>query len=186
MTLDQYSLFISIGVLALGLATVTSLIGFLTMPKFRKYLATHDYYTYIKAIGVIAVISTLGALTYQFYYATPVCELCWWQRIFMFPIDVIALVAIAFREKASHISIGILATIGGLFAAYHYYYHFQIFVLDKTLSLPCDGYGTLPACTSSPIVVFGFITIPFMALVIFLVIVWLVILAAYTQRVNNS
>lgn len=182
MSLDQYSLLVSIGVLAVTIATIISLVGFIAVPKFRTHLATHDYYVYLKAIGVLAVISTLGALTYQFYYATPVCELCWWQRIFMFPIDVIALTAIAFREKAAHISIGILATIGGLFAAYHYYYHFQIFVLDKTLSLPCDGYGTLPACTSSPIVVFEFITIPFMAVVIFVAIVWLAVLAAYAQR----
>lgn len=186
MSLEQYSWLATIGVFGVGIATIVSLIGFLAVPALRKKILAYDYYGFLKIIGVLAIGSTLGAITYQFYYATPVCELCWWQRIFMFPIDVIVLTAIAFREKATHISIGILATIGALFAGYHYYYHFQIFVLERTLSLPCDGYGTLPACTSSPIVVFGFVTIPLMALVIFLTIIWLAVLAAAAQRTQNS
>jgi hypothetical protein len=62
------------------------------------------------------------------------------------------------------------SAIGLFFAGYHYYYHFQAFVLGRTVSLPCDLGGLLPACTESPILIFKFITIPFMAVVAFLAI----------------
>lgn len=188
MTLELYSTFLTLGVLAIGAAIFACGVGYALFERVRAALDAVDYFTYMKAIGALAIIATLGALTYQFYYETPVCELCWWQRIFLFPIDVIALVSIMYMVRVNHIIVGILATIGAAFASYHYYYHFQILVLGKTLSLPCSGYGLLPACTSSPILTFGFVTIPLMGLIVFLALIFLSFLAqrANTTRLTNK
>jgi disulfide bond formation protein DsbB len=183
MTLEIYSTALTIGLGGIALATLVTIFGYFLLPAFRQRLLQINYFTYIKTIGVLAITATLGALFYQFYYATPVCELCWWQRIFMFPIDIVVLVSLMYLVRVNHIIVGILASFGAAFALYHYYYHFQIFVLGKTLSLPCNAYGLLPACTSSPIVIFGFVTIPLMALVVFVSILALVFLA---HKVSNN
>ena len=182
MTLIQYSTFLTIGVFGLSLFVATICVGYLLVPKMRVRLLRMDYFSYLKIISLIAIAATLSTLTYQFYYETPVCELCWWQRIFMYPIDIVVLVSLVYLLRMNHIIIGILATIGCAFASYHYYYHFQIFVLGKTLSLPCSGYGLLPACTNSPIVIFGFVTIPLMGVLAFLCII---ILTMFAHRVSR-
>ena len=182
MDLIQYSTILTLGVFALVLLVVIISLCYFLVPTIKVQLLKIDYFSYIKVIGLIAIAATLSTLAYQFYYETPVCELCWWQRIFMYPIDIVALVSLLFLIRGNHIVIGALASIGAAFAGYHYYYHFQIFVLGKTLSLPCSGYGLLPACTSSPIVIFGFVTIPLMGLLTFLGIVVLTLFAHRVQK----
>ncbi len=108
-------------------------------------------------------------MVYQLYYELRVCELCWWQRIFMFPIDVVVLVSLWKKVRTNHLIIGILAAFGTFFAGYHYYYHFRAWVLGEDVILACATGGLLPACTEHEgVLTFGFITIPFMALVVFL------------------
>ena len=167
MTLEIYSTVLTIGLGGIALTILMTIFGYFLLAPIRQRLLQIDYFTYIKTIGVFAITATLGALFYQFYYATPVCELCWWQRIFLYPVSVITFVALWYRTRETHVTVGILALGGFWYACYHYYYHFQAFVLGKTLSLPCSYGGLMPACTDSPVLVFGFITIPFMGIMIF-------------------
>jgi disulfide bond formation protein DsbB len=164
MDITQFSTFLSILILGLLLATILLVVAF-GFKKYRQVLLEQDYFIYIKMIGAIAFLATTGALIYQFVYALEICILCWWQRIFIFPIEIMALVGVWYKMRGTHMMILISSIFGLFFAAYHYYYHFQAFVLGRTVSLPCDLGGLLPACTESPILIFGFITIPFMAVV---------------------
>ena len=167
MTLDQYSIFLSLGIFGLfGLLVASALLYFL-IPVVRQHIQSHSYNNFLIAIAFFSLASVVGALTYQLVYLTPVCELCWWQRIFLFPISVIALVAVWWRTREAHITVAILSLLGLFYASYHYYYHFQGLVLGHTLSLPCSFVGLLPACPSSPILTFGFGTIPFMGILVF-------------------
>lgn len=167
MTLDQYSVLLTVGIFALTALIALSSVLYVIAPGVRRHIQGHSYANFLGAIAVISVLSIIGALIYQLVYLTPVCELCWWQRIFLFPVSVIASVALWYRAKEAHITIAILSVIGLFYASYHYYYHFQGFVLGNTLSLPCSFGGLLPACTDSPILVFGFVTIPFMGILVF-------------------
>lgn len=177
MTLEQYSVFLTFALGALSLAVVVSVLAYLFSKQAREHLHEVGYFTYIKLIGLFAIIATVGALVYQFVYQTPVCEYCWWQRIFMFPIDIIALTTVWYQTKNNETSIGILAAIGAVFAAVHYYFHVQVAVLGNILSLPCSSVGIIPSCTETPVLIFGFVTIPLMALIVFVTILWLVFLA---------
>ena len=168
MDIDQYSILLSLAVFALAGLTLLAVLSYAISASARKWFETRSYFTYLQLIGLIALISTVGALTYQLVYQTPVCSLCWWQRIFMFPVEIIVGVALVFKNRTAHVTTMIMAAFGTFFAGYHYYYHFQGFVLGKELELPCTAYGLLPACTDSPILIFGFVTIPLMALVAFL------------------
>ena len=167
MSLELYSILLSIGLIALTGVVVGSFLLYFIAPNVRRHILSHGYERYLAAIGLISFASILGALLYQIGYLTPVCELCWWQRIFLFPIAIVAFVALWFKTREAHITAAILAAFGLFYAVYHYYYHFQGLVLGNKLSLPCSSGGLLPACTDSPILTFGFITIPFMGILVF-------------------
>lgn len=177
MNIDQYSLVLSIAVLLLGAATLLSATAYVLVGGARALMQQCAYWTYIKCISILALISTIGVLIYQFIYETPVCEYCWWQRIFMFPIEIVSLGSIMLEIKRNEYIIGALASIGTAFAGYHYYYHYQVAVQGHDLTMPCSSIGIVPSCTETSVMVFGFVTIPLMALIAFLSILWLVFLA---------
>jgi len=182
MNLEQYSTLLSVVLVFLSLATIISIFGFIFSQKIREKLQSLDYFLYIKLIGLLSIIATISVLVYQFVYKTPVCEYCWWQRIFMFPIDFIVIGSLFNRIKKNEYVIAVLAIIGGTFAAVHYYFHYQVAVLENLLVLPCSSVGLIPSCTENSILIWGFITIPLMALVVFISIVWVAYLAWYSEK----
>lgn len=186
MTLDQYSTILVITSIALFFGSVGAAIFALASARIRAHLTTIDYTQYIAALAAISIASIITSLIYQLVYETPVCELCWWQRIFLYPVSVIALVALWYRTRESHVTIGILSLLGLFIASYHYYYHFQRFVLDNVLALPCSYGGLLPACTDSPILIFGFATIPFMGIMVFGSLIAVALLSHVALRAQNQ
>ncbi len=177
MNLEQYSTVLSVLVLLLGAATILSILSYLFSPLTRTLIARISYTTWLQGIAFFATLATLGAVTYQYVYLTPVCVLCWWQRIFMFPLEIIILVTLWTKAKMNHLIVGLMAAIGLSISAYHYYGHYQKYVAGNPFLLPCSTNPLEPSCSNSPIVTFGFITIPFMALVVFSAILWLFYLA---------
>lgn len=167
MSLEIYSILLAIGSATIFLVLVLALCVWFFIPRAQILLNRISYETYIGAIAIITIASICFSLIYQLVYLTPVCELCWWQRIFLYPVSVVTLVALWCKTRETHVTVAILALLGLYVACYHYYYHFQGYVLGRTLSIPCSFGGLLPACTNSPILVFGFITIPFMGMMVF-------------------
>ena len=172
MDLHTYSTILTVGIILTFLASLVVALD--KKNKILNKISSNNndnqskYYYVLKLIAIVSSISTLGALTYQYGYSTPVCILCWWQRIFMFPVEIIMLIAIIYKTAKSHLMTFILSGIGFMFASYHYYYHFKGYVLGQIVSLPCDVGGLLPACTeNNGILVFGFATIPFLSLLAF-------------------
>ena len=183
MSLDLYSFLLSISVLALGSVMLVTMIGYVCSSQIRTRIQDIPYFHIVKLIGFLAIFSTIWVMIYQLHYELAVCELCWWQRIFMFPIDIIVLVSLYYKTKTNHIIIGILSAFGIFFAGYHYYYHFRGWVLGEIVSLPCSVGGLLPACTdNNGILQFGFVTIPFMALIVFMAILWLSYVAHQSKK----
>lgn len=182
MTIQQYSHVLSILVLLLGTATIVSIILFFTNATWRGKMQAIAYETWMKLIGIFATIATLGALTYQFIYLTPVCLDCWWQRIFMFPIEMIVLVSLLTKNKLNHFLTWFMASIGILFSMDHYSEHFERYVMGNATLVPCSPTPGEPLCGLAPTVTFGFITIPFMAIIVFATIIWLSYLAFHQSR----
>jgi len=177
MDINRYSLVLSVLILLLGATTLLSIIGYFFVPKIRERITTLSYTKILECTGILATIATLGALTYQFIYLTPVCLDCWWQRIFMFPLEIIVLVSLLTKNKLNHILIGVMASCGILLSAHHYGEHFERYVLGNSKLVPCSPTPGEPLCGLAPTVTFGFITIPFMAFVVFATIIWLSYLA---------
>lgn len=176
MTLDVFSTILVLSSIGLFVVLVGVGIAYCVSRDMREKLQGIPYERYIVTIAVISVLSIVGSLIFQLVYETPVCELCWWQRIFLYPVSVITLVALWFKTRETHVTVAILSAFGLWYALYHYYFHFQRFVLGNTLTLPCSYGGLMPACTDSPILIFGFATIPFLGIMVFgsmLILAWL-------------
>ena len=110
--IDDFSLVLAILGLALLGLTILHITVFLFLKKVRECSTRGTYSTYLGMAGFAALVATLGALTYQYGYGLTVCEFCWWQRIFMFPLEIIIVISLIFGIKGNHRVIGTLATIG--------------------------------------------------------------------------
>ena len=123
------------------------------------------------AAWIIALISTLGALFIGEIMGQMPCLLCWYQRIAMFPLAVILMVA-SYRSDVEVWRYALpLAVAGGLIAAYHTLLYAGI--IPKAIE-PC---GAGPSCSdASNMTILGNIPIPLLSLGAFVVIITLLLL----------
>ena len=111
---------------------------------------------------IIALVSTVGSLYFSEIAGYTPCELCWYQRIFMYP--QVLVLGMAYYKKDKKIADYSLAmsVIGFLIAVYHYIIQFA----DKDIA-PCKVVGYSSSCSDHFTLNFGYITIPMMALTAF-------------------
>lgn len=112
----------------------------------------------------VAFVATLGSLYFSEIRQYEPCELCWYQRILMYPLVIILGMAVIQKNARIAATTLVFSIIGLCFSAYHYSLQKLTFLQDVAPSC-----GRVP-CTGEYINVFGFITIPFLALVAFLLI----------------
>lgn len=103
----------------------------------------------------VAATATLGSLYYSEVAGLPPCEFCWFQRIFMYPLSVVLLVAAVTRDDRVWRYAVPLAAIGLLFSVYHY--QLEMFPEQRTF---CTS--DVP-CSARLVEEFGFISLAFMA-----------------------
>lgn len=113
---------------------------------------------------VIALVATLGSLYFsQIRHFIP-CEMCWYQRILMYPLVIVSGFAAFVNAYYMKYMIMIFSIIGFCFSVYHY---MEQKVPGFSTIKPCVG--GVP-CNTQYINYFGFITIPFLAGTAFLLI----------------
>jgi disulfide bond formation protein DsbB len=113
----------------------------------------------------VAAVSTAGSLYFSESAGFVPCRLCWFQRIAMYPIAVVALVALLRRDRAARWYILPLAVIGAAISSYHVAIE-QGWVND---SESCALFG--PSCADVWFEAFGFVTLAMMALAGFVSII---------------
>ena len=105
------------------------------------------------------------------------CTLCWYQRILMYPLAIILLVGYLRKDHGVFLYVLILSVLGVGVSTYHY-------LLQKTNifthSAICE---TGIPCTTTWINLFGFVTIPFLALLGFFIITFAGLLFLSQQAV---
>jgi len=111
-----------------------------------------------------SLVASLGSLYFSEIMKYEPCELCWYQRILMYPMVILLGVAYVRKDFQPALYSTILSGIGLLVSLYHY-------SLQKVsfLSESAPACGRVP-CTGEYINMFGFITIPFLALTGFIII----------------
>jgi len=118
---------------------------------------------------LIAAVSTLGSLFFSEVMELIPCVLCWYQRIFLFPLAIILLIGLFPLDKKVVNYALPLAIIGLLFTVYHSLLFFG--VIPENLQ-PCSQ-GV--SCTDDNMELFGFLPIPLLALIAFLMIIILLL-----------
>ena len=122
---------------------------------------------------LIAAVSTLGALFFGEVMQLPTCVLCWYQRIFMFPLVLILPIGL-FPLDRNVVRYALpLAVLGWPFAVFHVLLIAGVIPEDIR---PCTQ--GVP-CSEKVIEWFGFVTIPLLAVVAFSAIIALLVLAHF-------
>ena len=113
---------------------------------------------------VVSLTATMGSLFFSEIRGYEPCELCWIQRIFMYPL--VLILGIAYVQKNVRIAVttATFSIIGSAISLYHYGIQKISFMSENA---PACG---RVACTGEYINIFGFITIPFLALTAFILI----------------
>jgi disulfide bond formation protein DsbB len=127
-----------------------------------------------------AWIAMLGSLYFSEVMGFVPCDLCWYQRILMYPLTIILAAGLLLRDRHLPKIVLPLSSLGVLIALYHY-------LLEKT-----DWFDAIQvcrngvACTTLWINWLGFITIPFLSLTAFTIITLMCIVAISAGEPDES
>jgi len=125
----------------------------------------------LRASFLIALAATLGSLFVSEVLQYPPCVLCWYQRMAMFPLGVVFLVALWCDDRSyARYSLPFCA-IGLAIAGYHNLLYYG--VIPEAIT-PCTQ-GV--SCTARQVELFGFVTVPLMSFAAFACLAALGVLA---------
>ena len=110
---------------------------------------------------LIALASTLGALFFGEVMKLPPCSLCWYQRIFMFPMALILPFGLFPFDRNIVRAMMPLVAVGGLLAL------FQVLLVEGIIPERVSPCRQGVPCSETVIEFFGFVTIPLLALLAF-------------------
>lgn len=122
--------------------------------------------TISKYIFPIGFLITLGGTFLTLFYSEVLgyapCDLCWYQRIFLYP--QIFIFAYAWYKKDKNILpyTLILSLVGLVIALYHH-----MLQVGYDVYKPCSTSPFAVDCAKPSFIEFGFVTFPFMAVVLF-------------------
>lgn len=114
---------------------------------------------------LISAVAMAGSLYFSNVLLFPPCSLCWWQRIFMYPLTLLFMIAFIKRDTKSHHYTLPLIVCGWIVSIYHNLLYYN--VIEKSI-IPCTS-GV--SCTSVQIEWAGFITIPLLSLTAFTLLI---------------
>ena len=110
---------------------------------------------------LVSIIATLGSLYFSEIQSFIPCELCWYQRILMYPLVLILGIATFQNDKSVKKYVLPISIIGSSISFFHY---LEQKVPGFAEIKPCAN--GVP-CSTEYINWLGFITIPFLALIAF-------------------
>ncbi len=117
----------------------------------------------------VAATAMAGSLYFSEVADFIPCTLCWYQRIAMYPLAVILLVAAIRRDRAVRWYVGPVAAVGAVISTYHY-------LVEWFPSLESGGVCAVSVpCTVPWFRQFGFVTLSLMALCGFVAILVLAV-----------
>lgn len=111
-----------------------------------------------------SIIATAGSLYFSEIAGYTPCVLCWYQRICMYPLVILFFISLIREDRKVYYYALPLSVIGTGVAVYHNLLYYG-FIQNEGL---CKA-GV--SCTEKFIEWFGFVTIPFLSLLAFLVII---------------
>lgn len=121
---------------------------------------------------LVALGATVGSLVYSDVLGYEPCNLCWYQRIFVYPSVILLGMAMIKKERNIIDYVLALSIVGTVISLYHNYISF-----GGNAVLPCPANGV--SCTKLYVLEFGYITIPMMMLTAFALMIFLLVIGKY-------
>ncbi len=116
-----------------------------------------------------AAVATAGSLYMSEVAGFIPCALCWYQRIAMYPLALLLLIAALRSDGGIRPYAASLALVGAAISAYHV-------LVQRLPGLPSGSCSVQAPCNTIYIERFGFVTIPVMALIGFVTIATILLL----------
>lgn len=167
MTIEFFNLFIgSLGILAIIFIILMLISLILKNSDIAKSIQKFTKNHALKLIALFTLAPIMGSLTYSEYFGLTPCKLCWYQRIFMYPMFILALVGIRIKDTNTTKYTITLASLGSFISIYQLYLQFFASGYDN-----CAVVGQNASCSKIWVKVFDFMTIPSMALICFITVI---------------
>jgi disulfide bond formation protein DsbB len=124
------------------------------------------------AAFVVAAIATGGSLFFSQIANFPPCELCWFQRICMYPLSILTLLMALANDNRAARYLFPLPVVGACVSIYH------LLIENGVIKEPNQCLQSAPGgCAVKWINEFGYMTIPTLALTGFLLLIGFLVLA---------
>lgn len=167
-TINAVNTIFATGTLVFMAVSVFLLIGLISKDKgpiFNWFAKNTLFLVFLTALS-----GMIGSLVYEYVIGFAPCLLCWYQRIVMYPIAIIALVALVKKKSVEIFDYAlVLSTIGLLISIWH---NIEKFLGKDVLS--CETAGGV-SCLQIYVQKFGFIDIPVMSFVFFITLILLIL-----------
>jgi disulfide bond formation protein DsbB len=154
-------------ILSLGTILIQILIVVLIISLILNYKKINDFF--YKKASVFSLLLVLSGTLLSLFYSNIIgyepCELCWYQRIFLYPQLILFSLALIRKNKDLETIYNslIFSILGGVVAGYQYF--LQLGILPNFCS------ANNISCEKIFFKNFGYITMPMMALTIFIFII---------------
>lgn len=144
--------------------------------KTNRYLVALSSYVF-----PLGFFITVGGVFLTLYYEYALqylpCDLCWYQRIFLYPQMFMFGYAWYKKDKAVLPYALLLSIIGFVVAFYHH-----LLQMGFDIMKPCSTAPFAVSCSKPSFIEFGFVTFPFMAVVLFGFLSLLMVVAIRFKR----
>jgi disulfide bond formation protein DsbB len=172
---------IGIGTLISHIVFVAVLVFLVAHPKFRTTLYRFIHRHVLTILFIEAMAALLGSLAYSSIVGFAPCELCWVQRIFIYPQALIAFVAMLKKDKSVVDYLFPMSIIGALVALYQSFiqWGFALSSVAKCVSVGGE-------CARVYVNLYGYITIPFMSFTIFAYSLGVMLIYYQARKVHGA
>ncbi len=173
-TVHYLNVVLGIGAIVLQGASVAALLVLFFGPSRNKYLDYLDKH-FLPIAFLISLSAWLVLIYSEIVHFAP-CYLCWWQRVFMFPMAPLFGVALWDKDRKVVRFALPLIILGLGFSVYqNFFYYFG------ESDAPCDASGV--SCYQRLVSEFGgYISIPMLALTGFVALLTLTVVVHFYQR----
>ncbi|MET0920623.1 MAG: disulfide bond formation protein B, partial [Acidimicrobiia bacterium] len=129
---------------------------------------------------LVAVVTTAGSLYYSEHLGFLPCELCWYQRILMYPLVIVLGVAVLNRDRFVWITGLVFVVLGVPLSLYHW-------LVERVPSLAESTSCSVTAPCSAPYFEkFGYVTLAWMCMSSFLLIGSLLVISATVPKDTSA
>ncbi len=168
---------LGLGAIILQIVSVLVLGMLFFGPKKNQFLDYVNKHFLILSF-LVALSASVFPLVYSFVIHFPPCDLCWWQRIFMFSTFILYAIALWDKDRRVIRYVSSLVTIGFLISIYH---NIGYYFSESGSTAPCDASGV--SCYKHLVSEFGgYISIPMLALTAFFALLTLLAVAHFYNK----